>query len=156
MSDDDKPLTPVELIRLAADQAVRDALEGDCGALGDLWASREELTGRAKAAKDFATKLLANAKAGELEAEQIGQAIMEAMDARDLDKIDCGYGLIKTKLAGGNQAVTVTGVVPKEYQTEKTEVKNNLKLIGDKLRAGDILAFACLEPRGKSLTLEVS
>jgi hypothetical protein len=143
-----------EQVKLVAHLAVSEALSGKPAQLGELWMKVEELSKRRESMKEIATKYAALAKIAEQEQELLTSALLGELQERKIPKVDAGFGLVSRKTVGGNQAVMVTGPVPAEYQRTKTETLNDLKLIGEKLREGAILSFACLAPRKEQLSLE--
>lgn len=147
-------LPHAEQIKLAVHIAVGEATAGKPSELGQLWLRIEELSRRRDSLKDVAATYTAKSKQCDQELELLSTTILTELKERELQAADAGFGYISRKTNGGSQAVEVTGPVPEAFTKSKTTVSNDLTKIGQALREGEILDFACLAPRGEHLSLE--
>jgi hypothetical protein len=147
-------LPHAEQIKLAVHIAVGEALAGKPAELGQTWLRIEELSRRRDLLKDVAATYVAKSKQCDQELELLTATVMAELRDRNLQSADAGFGYIARKTNGGSQAVEITGTVPQEWTKSKTTISNDLTKIGQALREGEILDFACLAQRGEHLSLE--
>lgn len=84
--------------------------------------------------------------------KRMKEALMEAMDAAGVDKLQAGEYTLKIAKNGGLQPLKIDGDVPDSFT--KVIVQPDNDLIRKALNDGEELGFAHLEPRGRHLNIK--
>lgn len=84
--------------------------------------------------------------------KRMKEALMDAMDAAGVDKLQAGEYTLKIAKNGGVQPLKITGDVPDNFTKVIVQPDNDLirKALGD----GEELEFAHLEERGRHLNIK--
>lgn len=84
--------------------------------------------------------------------KRMKEALMNAMDAAGIDKLQAGEYTLKIAKNGGLQPLKIDGDVPDSFT--KVIVQPDNDLIRKALNDGEVLGFAHLEPRGRHLNIK--
>lgn len=84
--------------------------------------------------------------------KRMKEALMEAMDAAGVDKLQAGEYTLKIAKNGGVQPLTIDGEVPDNFK--KIIYEDDKDKIRKALSDGEVLEFAHLEERGRHLNIK--
>lgn len=138
------------------EQAFVDTLEGLKGELsakaGGYVHVIEQLLMEAAECSKVIDAFKAKKEVRENHVKRMKEALMEAMDAAGVDKLQAGEYTLKIAKNGGLQPLKIDGDVPDSFT--KVIVQPDNELIRKALNDGEELEFAHLEPRGRHLNIK--
>ena len=138
------------------EQAFVDTLEGLKGELsakaGGYVHVIEQLLMEAAECSKVIDVFKAKKEVRENHVKRMKEALMEAMDAAGVDKLQADEYTLKIAKNGGVQPLKIDGEVPDNFT--KVIVQPDNDLIRKALNDGEELEFAHLEPRGRHLNIK--
>lgn len=137
-------------------QAFLDTLEGLKGELevkaGGYVHVIKQLTMEAEECDKVIEAFKAKKATRDNNVKRMKEALLNAMDAAEIDTLTAGEYTLKIANNGGAQPLKIDGDVPDSFS--KVIVEPDNKKIRDALMEGQKLDFAHLEPRGRHLNIK--